>query len=396
VKALAVLAVATLAGDVETSELRYTRAVEGAGGAHVAVEPDGAMFAHARPGFADVRVVDARGEQVPWRTRPLEGPVFEEPVLVLNSGRQGGAAVALLDLGAGAGGSGGRARAIRDRVVLDVPDRDFVGRAVVLGAFQPEGPFARLGATGIYDVAGATRARSTTAVFAPTIYRFLLVRATGVTRITGATAAKGPEAPYRVDRNPKATTRQAGRQTVITLDFGFRNVPVDELRISARTRRYDRPVTVEAANDRRSWRYVSGGRISRFEASVPSPIAVGARARFLRVKIENGDDPPLDRIEVRALSRSYALVLEKGHSVPYTIYYGAAGARAPNYEFARIPLPARERVVGGSLTPERMNPDFDVPERPFGERHGWILPAALAGAAAAVAAAGFLAMRKRA
>jgi hypothetical protein len=395
-KALVLLAVATLAGGLETSDLRYVREVEGAGGNHVAVEPDGAMFAHSRPGFADVRVVDMRGQPVPWRTRPADVAVFDEPVLVLNSGRQGRFAVALLDLGAGAGGSGGRTRAIRDRVVLDVPDRDFVGRAVVLGAFRPEGPFTRLGATGIYDVAGAQRARSTTAVFAPTIYRFLLIRATGVTRITGATAAKGPEAPYKVDRNPKVATRQAGRQTVITLDFGFRNVPVDELRISARTRRYDRPITVEAANGGRSWRYVSGGRISRFEGSVPSPIPVGAQARFLRVRIENGDDPPLDGVQVRALSRSFALVLEGRHPAPYTLYYGAPGARAPNYEFARIPLPAREAVVGGSLTPERANPEFEVPERPFGERHGWILPAALAFGAVVVAVAGFLAMRKRA
>jgi hypothetical protein len=398
VKLLALLAVTTLAGGVATDDLRYTRMVEGAGGSHVAVEPDAPMFAHARPGFADVRVVDARGEQVPWRTRPADVPVFDEPVLVLNSGRQGRFAVALLDLGAGAGGSGGRARAIRDRVVLDVPDRDFVGRVVVLGAFRPEGPFTRLGATGIYDVAGAERARSTTAVFAPTIYRFLLVRATGVTRITGATAAKGPEAPYKVDRNPQVATRHAGRRTVVTLDFGYRNVPVDELRISAGTRRYDRPVVVEATNDRfgRNWAPVTAGRISRFPGAVPSPIPVGTRARYVRVKIDNGDDPALERIDVRALSRSFALVLEGRHPAPYTLYYGAPGARRPNYEFARIPLRPSDAVVGGSLTPERVNPDFDVPERPFGERHGWILPAALALGAGVVGAAGFLAMRRRA
>ncbi len=387
----ALLAVTTLAGGVATDDLRYTRMVEGAGGHHAAIEPDGPMFAHARTGFADVRVVDANGGQVPWRTRPVGEPIFDEPVLVLNSGRRGRFAVALLDLG--------RGRALRDRVVLDVPDRDFVGRVVVLGAFRPEGPFTRLGSTGIYDVGGARRARSTTAVFAPTIYRFLLVRATGVTRITGATVSKGPEQPYRVDRAPKAvTTRQVGDQTVVTLGFGFRNVPVDELRISARTRRYDRPVTIEVTNDRlgRSWAPVSGGRISRFEGSVPSPIPVDARARFVRVRIDNGDDPPLERIQVRALSRSFALVLEGRHPAPYTVFYGARTARTPNYEFARIPLPAREAVVGGSLTPEQLNPEFDEPERPFGERHGWILSAALVAAASVVGVAGFLAFRRRA
>jgi hypothetical protein len=389
--AAALLAAAALAGGLATSDLRYAREVEGAGGRHVAVEPDGAMFAHARRDFADVRVLDAGGRQVPWRRRPADEPAFDEPVTVLNSGRQGRFAVALLDLGPG--------RAVRDRVVLDVPDRDFVGRVVLSGAFRPEGPFTRLGATGIYDVAGARRARSTTAVFAPSIYRFLLVRATGVTRITGATVSTGRQAPYRVGRNPRrVSTRQVGRRTVITLDFGFRNVPVDELRISARTRRYDRPITVEAANDRsgRQWTQVSLGRISRFEGSVPSPIPVGSRARFLRVRIDNGDDPPLAGVEVRALSRSFALVLEGGHRSPYVLYYGAPGARAPNYEFARLPLPPGMPIAGASLTPERPNPDFEVPERPFGERHGWVLPAALGAAAVTVAVAGFLAMRRRA
>lgn len=390
-KVLAVLAVTTLAGGVATDDLRYTRMVEGAGGRHVAVEPDGPMFAHARTGFADVRVLDARGNQVPWRTRPAGAPVFEEPVLVLNSGQQGGAAVALFDLGP--------TRALRDRIVLEVPPRAFVGRAVVFGSDRRRGPFTRLGATGIYDVRGARRARSTTAVFATTDYRFLRVRATGVTRITGARVGAGREQPYTVERVPnRRSTRAAGRQTIVTLDFGFRNVPVDELRISAGTQRYDRPVVVEATNNRlgRNWTPVSAGRISRFPGAVASPIPVGARARYVRVKIDNGDDPPLEQIQVRSLSRSFALVLEGGHPAPYTVYYGAPAARAPNYEFARIPLRPRERVAGGSLTPERLNPEFDEPERPFGERHGWILSAALVAAASVVGVAGFLAFRRRA
>lgn len=389
-KVLALLAVTTLAGGVETSDLRYTRGVEGAGGAHVALEPDGPMFAHARTDFADVRVVDARGNQVPWRTRPEDVPVFEQRVQPLNSGRQGGAAVALLDLG--------RGRAVRDRVVLDIPDRNFTGRAVVSGADRADGPFTRLGATGIYDVAGAQRARSTTAVFAPTIYRFLMVRATGVTRITGATVARGTRAPFPVERTSQSTAvRHAGRQTIVTLDFGSRNVPVDELRITAATRRYDRPVVVEVANNPGgNWSLVARGRISRFPGANPSSIPLASRGRYRRVRIDNGDDPALAGIEVRALSRSFALVLEGGHPAPYALFYGAPGARAPNYEFARIPLPARETVHGASLTAERANPEFQAPERPFSERHGWILSGALVAAAAVVGVAGFLALRRRA
>jgi hypothetical protein len=295
VKRVAVLAATSLAAGIQQSDFRYTRTVHADPSAHIVIEPDGPMFAHARPDFADLRVLDANGSTVPWRPLPPPRAADVEPVAVLNSGTQGSQAVALLDLG--------RRREVRDRVQLDVPDTGFVGRIVVLGAFRPEGPFTRLSATGIYDVRGAERARSTTAVFPATIYRYLLVRATGVSRISGATVSATEGRPDTIVRMPRrVATRQSGPRTVVTLDFGRRNVPVDELSVSARSARYDRPVVVEASNDGRSWRPVAAARISRFEGSSPGPIAIGVRARFVRVRIDNGDDSPLVGIEVTATS----------------------------------------------------------------------------------------------
>lgn len=390
-KLVAVLGALVLAAGVEREDFRYARDVPSDATVPIVIEPDAAMLAHTRVGFGDLRVVDANGEQVPWRPYPVEAPTFDEPVQVLNSGRRDGAAVALLDLGPG--------RASHDRIVLQVPDRNFVGRAVVLGANRPEGPFTRLSATGIYDVRGARRARSTTAVFPTSIFRYLEVRATGVTRIESATISRGAEPPRSVERTPRRTNiRQSGRRTVVTLDLGYRNVPVDEVRISAGTKRYDRPIVVETSNDRfgRRWVFAAGGRISRFEGSLPGPIPVGVRTRYVRVKIENGDDPALAGIRVEATSRSHAVVLEGGHEAPYTLFYGAPGVRAPSYEFARIPLDPKKPVQEGVLAAERVNPAFAVPEEPFGERYRWLLQVALAAAALVVASAGFLALRRRA
>ena len=351
-------------------------------------EPDGPMFAHARVGFGDVRIFDADGTPVPWRTQPDTHPTFRD-VRLLNSGRQGRTAVALLDLGA--------RRALHDRVVLRLPERPFVGRATVLGADRRDGPFTTLATTGIYDVRGARRARSTTVVFPTSDHRFLLIRARGVSRILGASVARGDEPPLRVGREPRSVTISSrGRDTVVRIDLGYRRVPVDELRITATTPRYDRPVTVEASNDGRRWAYVSVARVSRFEGSSPGPIVVGTRSRYLRAIIENGDDLPLRGVRVELRSRSHALVIEGGHKAPYRMYYGAPGLRAPNYEFARLPLRRGDVTVRGALGAEQRNPAFDEPERPFGERHGWILSAALAAAAAVVAVAGFLALRRRA
>jgi hypothetical protein len=385
---LAAAAVAA-APTVEQERFRWTRTVHAGEFAPILVEPDGPMFEHARVGFGDLRVLDANSRPVPWRHLPAPAPASFEPVEVLNSGRQGGQATALLDLGP--------RRERRDRINLEIPDRDFVGRVVVLGADRPTGPFTRLSTTGIYDVRGARRARSTTAVFPTTIHRYLLVRASDVSQISGASVSGAESRPEFVPRKPREVmTRQVGGRTVVTVDFGWRRMPVGELRVFARDRQYDRPVFVEASNRRRSWSPVTSGRLSRYAGSSPGPLLLDVRARYIRVTIENGDDPPLAGIRVEASDRSHALVLEGRHPLPYRLLYGAAGLRAPDYEFARIPFPPTQRPVEGVLGPERANEAFDLPEKPFGERHGWILSVALAGAAAAVAVAGFLAMRKRA
>jgi hypothetical protein len=387
VKLVAVLAATSLAAGVQQSDFRYTRTVQAESAAPVVVEPDGPMLAHARPQFADLRVLDASGSTVPWRRLSAPGAGDAVPVELLNSGTQEGEAVALVDLGP--------SREARDRVELVVPDKGFVGRVVVLGANTPEGPFTRLSATGIYDVRGATRARSTTAVFPPAIFRYLLIRATGVSKIIGARVSAGGRPPTVARAARAVSTRTTGAQTTVRLDFGWRNVPVDELRISARSPQYDRPVLVAASNDGRTWRSVAAGRITRFPGSSAGPIPIGVRTRFVRVRIENGDDAPLENIEVTATSRSRAIVLEGGHPLPYRLLYGAPTRSAPNYEFARIPFPPSRETAAGVLGTEGPNPAFAVPERPFGERHRWLLQLALGLAALVVAVAGFLAFRRR-
>jgi hypothetical protein len=381
------------AAEVDRAAFRNVRPlVADPGGEPVLVEPDGALFEHSLPGFADLRIADARGYEVAWRrvaNRPSAAP---EAVPVLNSGHQRDFAVALLDLGA--------PRRIRDRVVLEVPDRGFVGRAVVLAADKRDGPFTRLSTTGIYDARGAQPARSTVAVFPPSDFRYLLVRATGVSRIVGANVSGAHERPRLLQRTAKSVSlRQAGTRTIVTLDLGFRNVPVDELRIVAGTARYERPVAILASDSGQRFMPLTAARIFHFPGSGSAPISIGAHDRYIRIEIENGDDAPLRGIEVSAWSRSRALLLEGGHPLPYTAYYGGSRANAPNYDFARLPASVLgiERAVHGRLGPERENPAFEPPPdtRSFTARNPGLITGALAFAALALGAVGLLALRKR-
>jgi hypothetical protein len=379
---------------LDRADFRYQRTlVAGPGDEPVLVEPDGPLFEHSLPNFADLRIIDARGRQVPWRRAPFERVAASEAVPVLNSGRQGRFAVALLDLGA--------RRRVRDRVVLEVPNRDFVGRAEILGANNRRGPFTRLSATGIYDVRGAHPARSTVAVFPPSDFRYLFVRATGASRIVGASVSGARQRPRLLRRTVRSVSqRQDGKRTIVTLDLGFRNVPVDELRIAAETALYERPVTILGSNFRQRFVPLAAARIFRFPGSASAPIPIGTHRRFIRIEIDNGDDAPLRRIEVSAWSRSRPLLLEGGHPLPYTVYYGGPGTNAPSYDFARLPTSALgvERAVRGRLGPEHPTAAFEPPpdRRSFGERNPGLVTGALALAALALGAVGLLALRKRA
>ena len=390
-KLVAVLAAASLAAGVEQSDFRYTRVLpkEVAGG-KIGFEPDGLLLAHARSGFGDLRVVDASGAQVPWRFVPDDRVQVGLPATVLNSGRQGNVAVALVDVGPG--------RRVYQRVELGIAGGNFVGRVTALGADARNGPFTSLSTTTVYDVAGAKRARSTTIVLPPTDQRFLQLRATGVMRITGATVLGEFERPNLVRRRHGVLPgrRERARATVYTLDFGVRGTLVTTLELrTAEPATYDRPVRVDGSNDRRTFAGLAAGRMTRAPGLLSPPIEFSSRYRYLRVAIENGDDPPL-RVRTETYGPSFALMVEGGHLPPLRLLYGA-NVQPPSYEYARLPVERPVAVLEPSrLAPERLNPAFELPGKPFGERHRWLVQAALALAALAVATAGFLAVRRRA
>lgn len=391
--AAAALALASdaAAAAVDATQFRYVRELRSPAPRALRVfEPDGPLFAHARTDFGDLRIVTRRGEQVPWRFAPEPRPSAPVAARVLNSGRRGSAAVALLDLGP--------RRRVRDRVELVVPDRRFVGRAVVSGSDTRDGPFTRLGATAIYDVRGARRARSTTVVFPPADFRYLSLRATGVSRIVGATVSGLSAQPrLRVREHERLRIRQEGRRTIVLVDFGYARVPVDEIRVGAATGIYDRPVLVDGSNDGRTFVPLATGRLTRFRGSVQPPLTVDARHRYLRLTIENGDDGPLAGIRVDARARPREILVAPAR-LPLRVLYGAPALPPPSYDFARVPASAlrAETAERAVLERETPNPRYEPPAdtRSVFARNPGLVRLALALAALVVAAAGFLALRR--
>ena len=289
-------------------------------------------------GFRDLRVVDADGTQVPWRTEPLPDAVPPRAVALVARGELDGVVSVVLDRGATAD--------VIDRIELEVPDREFVGEVEVLGSSTgAEGSYAALSTTPIYAVRGAVAARSTTALFPSTDYRYLLVRARGVSRIDGATVARDPLQPRLDAVAATSSVRRRSRATVVTLDLGFPNVPVDAVEVQSSTDTFVRRAVVEGSNDGTTFVPLGSAEVARYRGVDLDRIPVDGRQRYVRVTIANGDDAPLSDLRVRALARDRPLLLAEGFTPPYRLLYGAPGLAAPAYDFAQL---ARGRDRPGS------------------------------------------------
>lgn len=391
---LAVLAAALagLAADVDETQFRYARSLSAPAGAPVRFEPDGRLYAHARLEFPDLRVLDSRGEQVPWRPEPKPAAVPRQAVTLVARGRRNGTVSVVVDRGA--------VRPVIDRIELEIPNRAFVGDVVVEGSSTgAEGTYATLSTTPIYAVRGAVDARSTTAVFPPTDYRFLLIHARGVAGITGATVSRDPDRPPLEPVEASTSRREGRRATTVELDLGFARVPVDAIRIYSETARFVRRVTVEGSNDGVTFVPLGGGEIARFPGVDLSQLSVAARYRHLRVTIQNGDDAPLAAVRVTPEALPRPLLLAGGYRPPFRLLYGAASLPAPAYDFAQLPAAATgfERAREGTLGRERANELFEAPAdtRSFFERNDYLVEVALVAAAIVAAAGGLLALRRR-
>lgn len=359
------------AAAVAVNAFRFERTVRPAStSTPVLLVPDGPMHEHAQADFSDVRIVDAEGNQVPWRlSSGVTGGSRTLPVF--DTGKMGALAVARV-----------RVATPVERATLDVPNADFVGFATTYGSSDGK-TWTRLSTTQVFDVSGAAHARSTTVLLPPNDFRLLEFRVSHVTRIDGVSVSERPRTAQLV----RLPAHVSVRGSLVVVDVGYARTPVDELRVTSTTRRYDRPYTVSTG---------TSGELVRLGQPTTTVIPVDARTRFVRLRIANGDNPPLRGLRVTAWAQPRPLLLEDGHPGPLTVYYGARMA-APVYDWARLPVRALHTGAAqrAALGPERANPSFHlVDTRSFFAKHHALVTLALALCAAAVVAAGALALRR--
>jgi hypothetical protein len=106
----------------------------------------------------------------------------------------------------------------------------------------------------------------------------------------------------------------------------------------------------------------------------------------LRVAIENGDDQPLRVQQVQALSVERRVYFNPAGRLALRLYYGDQKVNAPTYDYAKFFEPGTELSVaqlGEAAANSRFTGRPD--ERPWSERHSFVLWAAMLIAAGVLA-----------
>ena len=387
--------------------------------ARIAVTPE--MADASRPDFADLRIVDSEGLLTPYAFERESEPETDRPVtgeLFNRTYDTGEYERAEIDFG----------EAIpKTHIHVDVSGRDFRRRAHLEGSHDGESWSTVTDDALLFHIArpeGDFRAdtirfpRNTFRYLRLTVYAMeeesqrFAIRAVHTTTYT----RMDPPERFAVDLadESREIDREA-RQTVVELDLGYRNLPVDRIEFEVDDAYFHRPVTIHGRNVEQErirratetgwdetmrdapWRQIHRSVLFRIQeddgVERESTAIEGVRMpyRYLRIVIHDGDDAPLGLGDVSVLRRELPrIVFAHTPGETYAAYAGNANARPPRFDLeqAARPMLGQEWPMASLGAAERLVPE--EPPTPWTDRHQALIWVVLI---AAVGALGFVAYR---
>ena len=358
---------------------------------------DAAVFAHAAPQLADLRLYH-QSTETPYVIR-LAAPelVREKSIVPLNLGVNGG------------GVNGGQTvfdAAMPDAnyrdIQLAVTAHDFIATVTVLGSqMQAGGAKTKLGSYTIFDLSSQKLGRSTVLHLPESNFRYLNFRIAGPIspdNITGLSIERLPAIQTKyLTVAESAHIGQKGHSSVVEFTVAA-HVPVDRIAFTpgAQPVNFSRDVSIVltpnsqsdeaeraplvtfARNLLRVHGLQNGHQIDEERLAIDAPATDFRIPVKWTISIDNGDDAPLMLESVRLQMLERSLCFEAAEKTSYTIFYGDPALAAPHYDYASLFMPktdALQRAAG----PEQRNPQYRSrpDERPFTEKHPALLWAAL-------------------
>jgi hypothetical protein len=352
----------------------------------VAVTIPAGLTARARDGWADVRVVDANGREVPYLIDPGSAPApvpWRTARILEPSVAAGGFSQIVLD----AGSAPETHHALRLDVVRE---RDFLTWIEI--AVSDDGRSWRVvrDRAPFFDLSDQGMGSTKSVVYPASPARYLRVRFLDASRrydVRGADVSGAVRSPVPLEPAGVTLVSSGGspQQSAWATPPGTPRTAVAGIRFETPAESLFRPVAVHASDDGRDWTYMASGEIlrSRSGGTLRESLDVDVPERWAahwRVTVYDRDEAPLGSLKVTLLTRPRRLVFQQDAGGAYRVIYGHARATPPQYFLSRIiDRGAIDRATPVPLGPERVNPDYADP-RPWTERNPFVLWLALGAA----------------
>lgn len=405
----AVLLLALAAASPEIRYFRYERPVQNTPrqAAQTCLALDPAIFAHAAPQLADLRLYHDKAE-TPYVVQ-VAAPVqpAQKSILPLNLGQRAGQTVfdaAMPD-------------SPYSDIQLAVTGQNFIATVTVYGSQTQAGTSeTKLGAFTIFDLTRQRLGRSTVLHLPQSDFRYLHFRIAGPLApesITGLWVTRLPASlPRYVTVAETTDVTEKNHSSVVEFTVPA-HVPVDRIAFvpGATPALFSRDVSVSVAGPSQSpadgrepaptffsagnllriHGEQSGHRIDEERLSLDAPPVNFATPAKWTITIDNGDDLPLTLNSVRLEMLQRDLCFEAAADGHYTLYYGDPALSPPRYDYARL-FAKKADAVEATAGPEQSNPAYQPrpDERPFTEKHPVLLWVALI---AVIALLGGIALR---
>jgi hypothetical protein len=341
---------------------KYRGSVEAPGGRFVALPLDARNLDLCdKRDLSDLRVTDQRGVELPYAV------VFETELQtqtekageILNRDYPNESTSRLtVDF---------RGSAVKNRILVETQGDSFRRRLWVEGSDDLQS-WSTLLQEGWLTAAGASpERRFETVDTGANTYRYIRVSVVKmpdeidrprILRVTCRHDVTRKASEFAVESRLMAYRTEKGISTA-EVDFGTRNLPLQRLRlilardparifmkscdISGRstlqhvervrfeTAEYGRETTIETP-----WEPVGRGNVFRDQQGKVALDLPGTNFRYVRIRIEDRDSPPLELREVMGYGVPTYLVFEPAGQSRFTLYAGNIEARTPHYESSKV------------------------------------------------------------
>jgi len=375
------------AADFQPGDWPYRKKIAGPSlikEAHVALTVDQEVFDKARPDLGDLRIVEERSGEIPYKLVVERREVKQTsyaPRIFNQAFVSRSHSVFFLDLG--------QTGLLHNRLTIETPTSNFKRLVTVEGSENQQTWYKLKGKGYIFDFSEEYRARHTTVDYGENSYRYIKVTIWGESELPLSIA--GVKVYSWIAREPReevvaATILQRNedpgrRATVIDLDLGYRGVPTHHLEVLTDEKNFRRQVDVSASDNRRTWFPVGNGHIFRYDTPKFTGADLHVRYqeaswRYLRITILNYDDRPLQIPGVKVYGIARKLVFSYLPGKEYFLYYSNPAAASPRYDIEQLfPYLALRDPPVVALGSEEGNPRSlkHAANRPWTEKRPYVL-----------------------